>query len=260
MDISWTRGGRVFTEHADHTSQIMFLETWLEALGYSGVQTTEIPEWRRAHMSNLVNAFDFDHPDYSIPFLPEIPTPHTNSNGDWDSASLCEAEYGHYGPPIPYGPENEALDPSTLCEEGFKSVRGYLTEGRYLVFEMNGFALTNPGFNNSSLVGTLATPTHNDKRQRWVVHATGGTAVEGGAGAGMFTVNSALDGRYVHASNALAKSGDGAEVWTIADLGNGLGYTLSTETGGHLTINQFGIVGTSESSPVGFQIYSVTYQ
>jgi phospholipase C len=66
----WTRGGHVFTEHADHNSQIMFVETWLEALGYKGVVTDQMPAWRRAHMSNLVNAFDFDnvsfHPDKEL--------------------------------------------------------------------------------------------------------------------------------------------------------------------------------------------------
>lgn len=30
----WTRGGHVFTEHADHNSQILFVEQWLEALGH----------------------------------------------------------------------------------------------------------------------------------------------------------------------------------------------------------------------------------
>jgi phospholipase C len=83
-------------------------------------------------------------PDYSIPSLPEIPTPPTDANRNWDAASICVAEYGHFGPPIPYGPENEALDPSALSENGFKDVRGYLTEGRYLVIEMNSYALTNP--------------------------------------------------------------------------------------------------------------------
>jgi len=125
---------------------------------------------------------------------------------------------------------------------------------------MNGFALTNLGLNSSSLVATQATPTHNDKRQRWVVHAIGGTAVEGGAGAGVFAVSSALDGRYVYASNDLGKGRDGAEVWAIADLGNGLGYTLATETGGYITVNQLGVIGMSRSPSVGFQIYSVTYQ
>lgn len=54
----WTRGGHVFTEPADHTSDIMFLEAWAKARGYN-VKTPNITPWRRAHMSNLVNAFDF---------------------------------------------------------------------------------------------------------------------------------------------------------------------------------------------------------
>jgi phospholipase C len=77
----------VFTEHADHTSKILFMgkrfgwkfnrkenwliatEEWLEALGYEGARTTEIPVRRRAHMSNLVNAFDFDHVSNKNDFL-----------------------------------------------------------------------------------------------------------------------------------------------------------------------------------------------
>lgn len=36
-------------------------EQWLEALGHKGATTDQMPAWRRAHMSNLLNAFDFDH-------------------------------------------------------------------------------------------------------------------------------------------------------------------------------------------------------
>lgn len=57
----WTRGGHVFTEHADHNSQNLFVEEWLTALGYSGIRTNEMSPWRREHMSNLLNAFDFDN-------------------------------------------------------------------------------------------------------------------------------------------------------------------------------------------------------
>jgi phospholipase C len=104
-------------------------EAWLEALGYKGATTDQMPEWRRAHMSNLLNAFDFDHPDYSIPNIPAAITPSEDSDGNWDGASLCQANYGTPPPhpPAPYGPENEALDPATLVEDGFKAVRGYLT-------------------------------------------------------------------------------------------------------------------------------------
>lgn len=61
MVSPWTRGNRVFTERADHNSQILFLEQWLTARGYENVQTPEMVHWRREHMSNLVNALDLDH-------------------------------------------------------------------------------------------------------------------------------------------------------------------------------------------------------
>jgi phospholipase C len=56
----FTRGGNVFTEHADHNSQIMFVEKWLAAKGYN-VTTEQMPEWRREHMSDLTKAFDFNN-------------------------------------------------------------------------------------------------------------------------------------------------------------------------------------------------------
>lgn len=61
MISPWTRGNRVFTERADHNSQILFVEQWLTARGYKGIQTDQMVPWRRAHMSNLVNALDLDN-------------------------------------------------------------------------------------------------------------------------------------------------------------------------------------------------------
>jgi phospholipase C len=255
----WTRGGYVFTEHADHNSQIMFIETWLEALGYTGVQTTEMPAWRRAHMSNLVGAFDFDHPDFSIPSIPDVPTPSTDSSGNYDAAANCQALYGFPKPPIPYGPANEAINPSTLSEEGFKIVRGYLTEGRYLVFEMNGYALTNNGASANAITATPATAQHERIRHRWVVHASGGTAINGGTGAGTFDITSAVDGRYIADHTSLAKVKSGAESYTIVDLGNGQGYTLAKENGKYLIIDESGNISITKEA-IGFQLYSVTYQ
>lgn len=57
----WTRGGNVFTEFADHTSDIQFVEEWAAANGYKGVYAKSLTPWRRQHMSNLVNAFDFNN-------------------------------------------------------------------------------------------------------------------------------------------------------------------------------------------------------
>lgn len=56
----WTRGGNVFTEQTDHTSDMLFIEEWAKANGYN-VFNENITPWRRNHMSNLVNAFDFNN-------------------------------------------------------------------------------------------------------------------------------------------------------------------------------------------------------
>ncbi|TVY39251.1 Non-hemolytic phospholipase C [Lachnellula subtilissima] len=257
----WTRGGNVFTEMADHNSQIIFVEQWLEALGYNGVATDQMPAWRRQHMSTLLNAFDFDHPDYSIPNLVEAMTPSEDADGNWDAASICQGKYGEPPPkpPAPFGPENENSDPSKLSEEGFKSLRGYLTEGRYLVFEMNGYAVT-AGVNASDITGTEATSDHRNKNQRWVSHATGGTAIDGGQGGGTFVLSSAADGRFLADHTSLAKDRSGAETYTIADMGNGKGYSLMKENGKYLSINLNGTIDIVGSGAKGFQILSVTYQ
>lgn len=61
MVSPWTRGGHVFTEHADHNSQILFIEEWLSAKGYDNVRTDGMVPWRRQNMANLLNALDFDN-------------------------------------------------------------------------------------------------------------------------------------------------------------------------------------------------------
>ena len=211
-------------------------------------------------MSNLLKAFDFDNPDYSIPNISDAPAPSEDSDGNWDSAVLCQGTYGTPPPhpPTPYGPENENLNPASLVEDGFKPVRGYLTEGRYLVFEMNGYALTNAGPNVTDITGTPAKSDHSSINQRWIVHATGGTALEGGEGSGTF-ISSAVDGRYIADHTSLDKMETAAETYTITDLGNGGGHTLMKENGKYLSIRQDGTIGIY-GTPTGFKVFSVTYQ
>jgi len=124
-------------------------------------------------MSNLLNAFDFDHPDYSLPTVASAPAPLSPAgpqpidgligalSGNYIGAATCEATYKDTQPPVPYGAANANQNMSLLTEEGFKQVRGDLTEGRYLTFEMNGFALANV---NNQLTFTKATAQHNDIR------------------------------------------------------------------------------------------------
>ncbi len=63
----WSRGGRVCSQVFDHTSIIRFLEAW------TGVREPNISAWRRQTCGDLTSAFDFAHPDTSIPNLPLMP-------------------------------------------------------------------------------------------------------------------------------------------------------------------------------------------
>ncbi|EME78561.1 uncharacterized protein MYCFIDRAFT_80962, partial [Pseudocercospora fijiensis CIRAD86] len=159
----WTRGVNVYTEHCDHSSQILFLEKRLAAKGNPFTQH-EMNTWRRANMGDLTRAFDFEHPDYSVPKMPNASYPSTDKK-------------------VPYGIQNETTALKT--EQGFKVMRGNPTEGRYLVFEANGQSLTNSkGF----LVGSQCKPKHDAKEQRFVLHQQGLTK---------FTITSAVDGKAV---------------------------------------------------------------
>jgi len=62
----WTRGGWVDSQVFDHTSIIRFLETW------TGVAEPNISAWRRTISGDLTSAFDFQHPDFSLPTSTEV--------------------------------------------------------------------------------------------------------------------------------------------------------------------------------------------
>ncbi|KAJ9634742.1 hypothetical protein H2204_006191 [Knufia peltigerae] len=245
----WTRGGHVFTEKADHNSQIMFVEKWLAAKGYDAV-TDQIPAWRRAHMSDLTAAFDFSSPDTSIPSIPSAPAPHLDKNGIWDGASYCEAQYAVQRPPVPYA--NQTEDKSLISESGFKAVRGYLTEGRFLTFEASGYALANTGEQAMTISTTKATTSHSDMAQRWVIHETA-------TDSRLFTISSAVDGRYIGPQMKLVMAKNDALAHNITYLGGGKGYNLVNSNGKYITIDKNGnVVMAMSGGQQGFSIYSVT--
>lgn len=245
----WTRNGNVFTEHADHNSQILFVEEWLAAKGIN-VTTDQMAPWRRQHMSSLTNAFDFSNPDYSLPSLPYAPAPHTDSSGAYDGAPHCESLYATTRPTVPYTNQISPNNVSSLSEQGFKAMRGALTEGRYIVFEMGGYALTNAGHPSTDFAASKATATHNDINQRWVVHSL----VDGG---NTFTISSAKDGRYIGAHTALIDDSRGAETYQVT-FKAGEGYSLQKENGKYITVDEQGHVQiTAEASY--FKAFSVTY-
>ncbi|KAG6108540.1 hypothetical protein E4U31_007673 [Claviceps sp. LM219 group G6] len=204
----WTRGGNVFTEFADHTSDIQFVEQWAAAQGYKGVYTQALTPWRRQHMSNLVTAFDFNNPDFSKPRITIPQTPEARPDGEshwsgnlslgsltgpWVGPAKCLQDHKTNKPPVPYGAGNANQTMSLLVEEGFKSARGQLTEGRFLTFEMYGFGLTNV---DGKSVGTARVgKKHDDLGQRWIIHTVGGP----GSGS-RFYIQSALDKQFIAAS------------------------------------------------------------
>lgn len=245
----WTRGGSVFTEVADHNSQILFIEEWLSAKG-NNVTTSEMVPWRRKHMSSLVNAFDFANPDYSLPFIPDAPAPHRDASGNYDGASYCESRYNVTRPDVPYDSQIDPGKVSSLSEDGFKAMRGSITEGRYIVFELDGYALANLGKSTDSLTATKATAKHEGITQRWVIHslAEGGNA---------FTISSAEDGRYIGAHNALIRGPNGAEIFTL-QFASSKGYSLQKENGSYIMVDSSGQVQIT-SEVAYWKAYSVTY-
>ena len=93
---------------------------------------------------------------------------------------------------------------ASLVEEGFKEVSGYLTEGRWLVFEQNGYAMTNAGDDARDITLTPTTDGHEARAQRWMVEAQSGLPLEGGKGReGTYYIKSAQDARYLSSHTSL---------------------------------------------------------
>lgn len=206
--------------------------------------------WRREHMSSLVNAFDFVNPDFSLPHIPEAPVPHVSSEGVYDGSAYCESLYSVIQPSPPYGSQMDTDEVGTLSEQGFKPMRGALTEGRYLVFELSGYAITNTGKPAKDITASRSTLRREDISQRWIVHSL----ADGG---NVFTISSAVDGRYIGSHTGLIDSSSGAESYTV-DFLAGKGYSLKKENGKFVTIDGMGniqIIG----EVTYFQAFSVTY-
>jgi phospholipase C len=74
----WTRGNIVLSEVFDHTSVVRLIERRFN------VSCPNISPWRRAVCGDLTSAFDFAHPDFSWPALPDT------SNYVKDAETECD--------------------------------------------------------------------------------------------------------------------------------------------------------------------------
>lgn len=168
-------------------------------------------------------------------------------------AGFCEIEWpttcsgSQYISGIPYG--NQTEEDSLVYEDGYKGLRGYLTEGRYLVFESNGFALTRDESLIDIVYSSGAASNYNSISQRWVLHAQ---TQEGTT----FKISSAVDGSYIALDYFLTSDESNGEVYEIVYAGNGQ-YTIKGSLGFYMSITDGLLVPTLE--PGYFNIWSVTY-
>ncbi|KAL7793641.1 putative phospholipase C [Trichoderma ceciliae] len=249
----WTRNSGVFTAHSDHNSQILFVEKWQAAKGRN-VTTDQMVSWRRNHMSDLTDAFDFDKPDYSIPNLPVPQTPHTDPSGGYDGSSYCQSLYSQTQPPVPYSGQGVIADMGSQVEKGFKPMRGMLTEGRHLVFESGGFALAQKTTFARAIVLGQATARHDSPSQRWIAHAV----AIGGAD---FTLSDDEYANYICASGSLCSNPRDAVVFTVSYT-RGKGYAFNVKgTQYYLSIGRLGTwsYASLKGELAFWQGYSVNY-
>jgi phospholipase C len=94
----WTRGGYVDSNVYDHTSMLRFLAAW------TGVEPANVTPWRASVTGDLTSAFDFEHPDFSIP--DNIPT----LDQTW---ALTQLTGGSTTPPAEGAQKMPAQEPGT---------------------------------------------------------------------------------------------------------------------------------------------------
>lgn len=242
----WTRNGGVFTEHSAHESQILFLEEWSKAHG-KGWKSDEMNSWRREHLSNLVNAFDFSNPDYSTPNIPQVREPSRDViTGDYNGGDTCQERYDkHVQPKVPYGKQN--VKDALRVESGHKRVRGDITEGRYLTIEQGENALE---VNDGKLSVGQVDEKRKDTNKLFVVHWLGTEPNDN-----RFHISDYNKKHYLGSSGELTSDSKNAGVFSIIDRGNGDGHDIKEKSGKYLSLGDNVSLGDRSGA---IHIYSVT--
>lgn len=176
--------------------------------------------------------------------------PMTNDDGQIIGMdSWCTAEFGSdVVPTIPYG--NQDLTDALFFEDGFKGVRGALTEGRHLVFESCGYALSvDP--NHPRLTTTLATAAHNTPAQRFVLHINE-------LGGDQFMISNDNSTLWLGDHADFYNSQSDAWWYSIHYLGNEA-YTIQQVDGGkYVNVKDDGSISIDHEA-VTYKIFSVSY-
>ncbi|KAG8410243.1 hypothetical protein J3459_017235 [Metarhizium acridum] len=186
----------------------------------------------------MVNAFDFDNPDYSLPQPGEVrdPEPRTDNNwsvnlslgtltGPWVGPARCRDGYeqGNY-PPVPSGEANAEQNMDKLVEDGSKQVRCSITESLYITIESNGLGL---GCRDNGPQSALeSTKDHQDVRQRWVLHA-----VDGNRFGNTFHLQSASEESYISKNGSLTTEKSAAKAFIFEYQTQGSTHTTLRASG-----------------------------
>jgi phospholipase C len=129
--------------------------------------------------------------------------------------------HGNY-PAVPYGAVNANQSMDALVEEGFKQIRGSITEGRYVTIESDGLglAITKKG----KVIGLQSTKAHEDIRQRWILHTADGNRF-----GNRFYIQSASNKSYVSTHGDLTADVTTAKVFVLEYRAKGSTYTLRAD-------------------------------
>jgi phospholipase C len=156
------------------------------------------------------------------------------------------------------------LTDSLWTETGFKTVRGSLTEGRYLVIESSSqnLAFSTKG----STLGTSAATSDkfNTPSQRFVVHATDPT-VASGKSFRIATAASVTDATNITNfstpfldSNLQFGSINSSAIFNITYEGSGVYHLMDNGSGRFLSIGNNGAPALGKEAEA-FKIFSVTF-
>ncbi|WFD24808.1 phospholipase C [Malassezia equina] len=247
----WTRKGGVFTEHAAHESQILFLEKWSAAHGKNWT-SKEMNPWRREHLSDLMNAFDFGNQDNSVANVPKVPAASKDPVTKlYNGVAKCMKKYkGMNQPPVPYGNQTE-LKSGYDVEKGYKQIRGELTEGRYLTLETYSNALSHK---DNKLSSAPSSKEKNSDDELFVVHWLGHQPKDHRF---HLATSAGKNASYVNSDLTLTSDKSQAATFTFDYKRSAKGFQIKVDNE-YLSMNQDGSVKTVQSGSETFTLYSVT--
>jgi phospholipase C len=125
----WTRGGFVDSNSYDHTSVLRFLETW------TGVKPPNLTTWRRSVTGDLTAAFDFAHPDFTVPALPDTVPLITQSDAEKSFPAVAAPAEGAQANPVqepgrrPHRPSRSMPHADVTVNRSARTVTATLTNG-----------------------------------------------------------------------------------------------------------------------------------